>query len=365
MEQVGSSEQVNVVVQWGSIAEGTTKRLHIQKDNQPTVVSSPVLENMGRVDMGDWKELVAFIRWGAERFPAKKYFVSIWDHGAGWHDGGTRGAPVEVRPFDISWDEETNHHITTQQLGQALARASSAIGRKIDILGTDACLMSMIEVAAEISDTASIMVGSEEVEPGAAWPYHTFLAVWTANPRASAAEVSRLLVDTYVDHYKVVEPDSRWKLGLSALDLSRTDQVIDAFGDLSREVLGSGRAALRAVHSAMGATEFYDYPDSRDLIDFVSNLKTRESGVSSAAMGDVEAAVRSMVIANRVVDPATRAQGLAIWLPTKKSSTNFFDRPYTFDRHSAAYRKLRFHRETSWGDALEKILVESAAPVTP
>ncbi len=365
MEQVGSNERLNVVVQWGSLAQGKTQRLYVQKDEQPNQVTSPVIQDMGKVDMGDHRELTSFIEWGAAHYPAKKYFVAVWNHGTGWHDGGVgrRGGLMRLQPFDISFDYETGNRITTLQLGEALRKSSATLGRKIDILGTDACLMAMAEVAAEIADSSAILVGSQEVEPGAGWAYTPWLQAWSALQDSSPEEVSRLLVKTYVEHYRETMPSVSWKLQLSALDLSRIDSVIQAVASLTRETRTQGNVTLRKMHEAMKRTERYDYPDSRDLIDFTRQLKALQVGVDTRSLDSIESAVREMVIANEVVNPATRASGLAIWLPTQKTSGTSWSGPHTFDRHAAKYRQLRFHRESGWGEALEQILIAAETPV--
>ena len=92
METVGSTAQLNMVVQWASMQNGTTKRLLVNKDNDKNKVTSKIIQDMGPVDMGDYKNLVEFVKWGAANFPAKHYFISVWNHGNGW----------ELRSFDNS-----------------------------------------------------------------------------------------------------------------------------------------------------------------------------------------------------------------------------------------------------------------------
>jgi len=77
--------------------------------------------------------------------------------------------------------------ITTKQLGQALKESAAIIGHPVDVYGSDACLMAMAEVAHEMADSVNVYVGSQEVEPGAGWPYGDFLKLWTAKPTATAA----------------------------------------------------------------------------------------------------------------------------------------------------------------------------------
>ncbi len=113
METVGSSDKVNLVVQWASLEHRTVRRVLVKKDNDPRNVTSPVLENMGMVDMGDHRKLAEFIRWGVTNYPAKKYFVAVWNHGSGWHrmERVRRGG---VAAQDISFDDFTGNLITTE-----------------------------------------------------------------------------------------------------------------------------------------------------------------------------------------------------------------------------------------------------------
>jgi hypothetical protein len=165
METVGSSDRVNVVVEWASLKNTDTRRLYITQDNTADV-KSQVVESLSRVDMGDYKSLVEFIKWGMEKYPAKHYMVDVWNHGGGWHYVVNARGVAELRPQDISWDDVSGHVIKTEQLGPAMREVSIVRGEKIDIFGADACLMSMAEILSEVQDSVKIFAGSEEVEPG-------------------------------------------------------------------------------------------------------------------------------------------------------------------------------------------------------
>src|SRR6185437_6314547 len=119
MEQVGSNDQVNIVVQWASEAAGKTVRLLVQKSTNPSAVTSPVVQDLGKVDMGDFHSLENFIQWGVQNYPAQHYFVDVWDHGSGWHSIEAMSAPMpgmHLRPNDISWDDNSGNFISTEQL---------------------------------------------------------------------------------------------------------------------------------------------------------------------------------------------------------------------------------------------------------
>jgi len=59
----------------------------IQKTIIQMKLLSPVIQELGVVDMGHYQTLIDFIQWGKYEFsPAEHYFINVWDHGTGWHD---------------------------------------------------------------------------------------------------------------------------------------------------------------------------------------------------------------------------------------------------------------------------------------
>src|SRR5205085_910475 len=96
----------------------------------------------------------------------------------------------------IAIDVGSQDYLDNQELRAAVASAMPAKG-KFDILACDACLMNMVEVAYEMRDTAGLLVGSEETEPGAGWPYKAILAGLAKRPEMAPTELAKLIVDEY------------------------------------------------------------------------------------------------------------------------------------------------------------------------
>jgi cysteine peptidase C11 family protein len=72
-----------------------------------------------------------------------------------------------------------------------LGTAHQLLGRKVDMVGMDACLMTMLEVAYQIRDHAEILVGSE---PGDGRPYDTVLRDLAARPGMTARDLAATIV---------------------------------------------------------------------------------------------------------------------------------------------------------------------------
>jgi hypothetical protein len=349
MEKVGSNKDLNIVVEWGSLANKTTKRMLIAKDNDPTKVTSPTLQDMGKVDMGDFKSLVDFVKWGVANYPAKHYFIDVWDHGAGWHFAGARGVNGTIlTPADISWDDETGNFITTENLGLALRQSAAIIGHKVDVYGSDACLMAMPEVAAEMGDAVDVYVGSEETEPAEGWPYDAILSQLKAG--TTPQQVGKIMVQEYVKSYQGGSQGSS-QVTLSAFDMSKLPKLADAVKTLGIKLQSIGTADRQKVVQAIGTTLNFTYSDYADLSDFLKQLELAKiPGLTRDVFTPVSTALADFVVANGFTSDFSRAGGVALWIPDSK---------YTFDRYSARYNGLEFTKSTDWGSALKYILAET------
>ncbi|MEO5970011.1 MAG: clostripain-related cysteine peptidase [Bdellovibrionia bacterium] len=348
MEKVGSTADINVVTQWASLNRGKVERLYVIQDNELHKVTSPVIENLGSIDMGDWHNLVDFIHWGVANYPAKHYFIDVWDHGSGWHSThGKKPSPKDFKPFDISWDENTGNSITTLQLGEALEDAAKFIGHKIDFFASDACLMGMAEVAREVSDSVNVYGGSEEVEAAAGWPYDTFLARWTAHSQSTPAQVAEYLTEEYINSYSG-GGNGYQDATFAAYDLSKLPVLTTALRNLSSELTKLPQQARARVVSVARDTQNFSFPDYGDLTDFVGLLEKEnlvELGKSS--LGNLKTVLDQFIITHGATSYYSRAAGLSIWLPTSKSS---------YDSYAERYSKLKFQTDTNWSSALRAIL---------
>lgn len=345
-ETVGSTDKINVVAQWASLKNKDVRRLLVVKDSNPKKVTSPILENMGKVDMGDYKNLVEFIKWGAKNFPAKHYMVDIWNHGSGWHQKNALNRVGGVVINDISIDDTTGHSISTKQLGQAFREASAAIGQKIDLYGSDACLMAMAEVATEVSESVNVFLGSQDLEPGAGWPYGDFLTLWAAKPTASAREVSTMLVTSYVESYQGGS-NGRENVTLSSYDLEYLPKLITAVKDFGGAVQKVDKSERKKVVQAMKDSQSYFYEDYIDLGDLVTNLqKGAITTLDTNALAEVNTAAKGFLVSN-AQSGFPKATGISMWAPADMA---------TYKKFATLYNDLQFQTQTSWGEALKYLL---------
>lgn len=345
METVGSNDKINILVQWGTFATEDIRRLYIRKDSDASTVTSPVVKNIGPSDMGDWHQLVDFANWAQDNYPAKHTFLVVWNHGSGWHNimnqinGLTRGG---IGIQDISSDDRTGNIISTEQLGMAIKEISSHLGRKIDIYASDACLMGMIEVAAEMKDHVSYYVGSQDLEPGQGWPYDEFLSKWVAHPEYSSKDISQLLSSEYAKAYSggIYGNESAT---MSVFDMVNYGKFVDGIRAIQQDFANLDAKSLQRIKALGSQSKSFYYSDYVDALDFFNKVK--KEGIPLMHFQDLENAHAEFVISNDQ-NQGDDTHGLSFWMPTTDSSfSNLFGR----------YKNLTFNQDSNWGNFLQVV----------
>jgi hypothetical protein len=176
--------------------------------------SDSLVQPLREVNMGDPDALQEFVVRSVQHYPADHYALVIWNHGTGWLDvdayatvraledeNRTNGAIFRTtykqivadettRP--IAFDDSSKDFLDTADLRQAFAQAQETTGRRLDIIGMDACLMAMIEGARELTPFADYFIGSQEVEPMDGWPYALILQARYGAGRVGRADRARV-----------------------------------------------------------------------------------------------------------------------------------------------------------------------------
>lgn len=118
-----------------------------------------------------------FVEWGIRNYPGQNYCVILWSHGSGWRDQQREGLLK-----GICYDYQTGNNINSLQLQQAFEQIVADTNIRMEIIGMDACLMGMTEVAHSMRNFGSYIVFSESPIPIMGFPYDTFLRDLVATP---------------------------------------------------------------------------------------------------------------------------------------------------------------------------------------
>ncbi len=329
MEVAGSTADVNIVALLDLYGQGNTNIYYVQKEvsPSPTIISTPVSGPFGvEVNMGDPNTLVTFVEWTIANYPANHYALVLWDHGSGWRMRAIAEPLTKGVCFD---DTSFGAYIDTPELGSALSQINTNTGVTLDIVGFDACLMQMTEIAYEIRNYANFMVGSEEVEPFDGWPYDTILADLTTTPSMLPETLASTIVSRYTASYPT--PPNSDIVTMSAVNLSNVATLASAINGLASSMVGSGE--WENIVIARTPTEYFYYPDYVDPYDFADRVQSQvtDATVQANALA-VKNAITNAIIAEGHGSYHPNAHGISIYFPISGAiGANYPNLQFAFD----------------------------------
>ena len=357
MEKAGISGDVNIIAQVDRSSGKPARRYDVtgrtaEAKADDWGISAKNVGELGEVDMGDYKEMVNFVKFAHDNYPAEKYILIIWNHGAGWKNK-KQESPIFK---GVSYDDQSGHHISTQDLGLGLAAIQGVLGQPLDILAFDACLMQMIEVSYEIRENVKYMVASEETEPGDGWPYDLVCAPLVQNPAMTAEEFAKLIPQAYATSYGAKGKSTTQ----SAVDCSKLDELANSINKLAlaiKDACAADTAEVKATKDAVTATQKYAYADNIDLAHFTQMLAqvTKNEAVKQA-INDLTMVYGKAIIQNNITGMSTKySTGMAVYFP--KTSFN------------AKYDTIKFSK-FSWDEMVKQVtsaptVAENEAPAAP
>lgn len=266
---------------------------------------------VGEVNVGSPDALSEFISSSIANFPAERYAVVLWNHGAGWPGMG----PDETDGNDILDLAEIN-------AGFEAGLAAAGVDQ-IDLVGFDACLMASYEVATTMSAHADFMLASEELEPGHGWNYAA-LQILTEQPDSSPEELGQRIIDGFAA--QAIDYEQAAEITLSLLDLRAMEGLETALADLADPLLAQPVDAAPLLAAAQAsAMKFGANPDPSldsfhvDLGDVIASLADADPTLTDPAAA-AGAALDRLVVAQTTGPVTAGASGLSIYFPPYPST---------------------------------------------
>ena len=294
-----STNQTDVLLLQDSF-EGPSSLYHIAGQGNYTV-----LEQWGEVDMGDAANLELFLSYAKLHYPARRYMLCMYDHGA--HFYGT------------CVDENNSTGETTMLTWADKRNALAAVGG-VDVLAfTAPCVTTPLEGMVELDETVDVLVGSEDL---------SFYAIWLG----VMDDVCSLLATD--ENVTTEEVAARMVLWAGANEWFGADQTADAIDPEGAPAIASALDRL-ACYLAINMEYLHEslvqvrtdcwelgnwFLDDYYGIDLVSWLETLaaalpEDPVVQARVDAVIAAHDSAVIAVANGANQGEAHGISIYYP--------------------------------------------------
>ena len=376
MRRVGSSDRVNVLVEFDNAGNHGTRRIRITKDGVDETV-----ESLGETDSGSPEVLSDFISWAAGNYPADRYALILWNHGGGWEPAevdriarsvaspGYNGRELAERSSSslgrvmfrsslqeifslagpteraICSDDGSGHSLDTIELGNVIAAGAETIGQPFDLLGMDACLMSNLEVAYQVRNHVRYVVASEENEPGEGWPYDRILGRLVAEPGIATSELANNIVTDYIDWYK--EMDFGDVVTQAAMDMSKFKHLTGPLDEFAGQLTSAMEDVYPDIWRAQRKSTKFWGNTLWDLGHFCKEFAqaSRVTGVVDAAQSVYSALEpgdkRFLIAESHHGKKVENCRGLTIYLVP----------PIT--EISAYYRELEFVKNHPWAEMLE------------
>jgi hypothetical protein len=394
MASIGSTDKLNVLIEWHQPTKKGTWRYKIDKEKMTFDACIPVDS-----DGNNPQDLVSAMQWAVSKYPAKKYALVLWDHGIGildpvwgkyhpWTNQKNLVNPITVKnnpriqingittkknkskknnknphklrlnenkaidfTRGILFNEQSRTYMTNQLLSSALSQIKTTVlnGKKIDLIGMDACLMAMVEIAYQTKDYADVLVASEEVELAHGWHYAPFLNI-LSKEILSPAQLAQSIVLTYEHYYKErVQFFTQSAINLGQMDLLK--QSIDNIVISAQKCKNTNIPIDSIIKKARAASLQFSAPSYIDLHSFLIEFQKNVSSISPATTitNDLKAAISmsTKLIENSVIALAAgrhlnRAKGLSIYFPTSGID--------------ASYVKTDFAKESLWLNVLSGLI---------
>ena len=357
MKTVVSNENINIVVQVDSPSR--TKRTHryfIEK-GRAKLVNKDDPKSYHKLDHGDPNTLADFFGWAVKNYPAEKYALVIWDHGIGTLDTPLHRVlpsafnrvgqivkscqPTQSKAKNvlrwICFCETFNTFLTNQKLNTALETICKKHlkGKKIDLLGFDACLMSMLEMAHLSKNYASVMIASQDLEAAPGWAYGRVLQLFETK-RPTTAELAKHVTENISEGLSGVT--------ISATDLSKIDPLVENVNNvaelliyaLEEQVEHSATTIIQNCRSRELCASFY-VPNYVDLHNLYSNLFEKIQSLKlknntekiihklRRALSEGCNLIERAVIYNRATIRGANPKGLSIYLPENSLDNTYAD----------------------------------------
>lgn len=373
MTTVGSSEEVTILVELHirlAANKKITRRYFIEQGKIVHInADDPTTQKM---DSGDQQTLISCCSWAMNNYPADNYALILWNHGTGIIDPrlGKIVHATELFSFNpisnkleldrnidfldflnqqqnnqrgICWDDTTGNYLTNQKLVHALDYVCKTYnnGKKFAIIGFDACLMAMAEIADLIKEYAHVMIGSQEVELGTGWNYQLALSQFNhESPTPSA--LAKHIVAMYEKTYNKVTTDYT----LSAIDLSNIQSLNSNIHAVAQSLLYglkhqeaiAFKNSIKVSRDKNNCTHF-DEPSYVDLHHLYTNLalniaklKTTHDSQFIQTLSDLleegKKIIEEIVIANVTSINLPRARGISIYFPENKLHFSYEKTPF-------------------------------------
>jgi hypothetical protein len=334
MQEIGSEEGFDIIVQWDRLEEEGVTRGRVVEGKLET------LEELDEMDSDDPKTLEDFIAWGVKKYPADRYGLILWDHGGQWEGFG--GDETNEKEGTIMGLVQIKNAL---RIGMARAEIN-----QWDFLSFDTCLMGGLEPLVQLADTTKLYIANPELDYGDGWEYTDALSTLKENPDMTLKEFARAESDAWKKHHSDFSSDIAHRAHISydttgdkVAALTRatkrfTSSLASVWGK-SNKTLASERG--RTIEYSIDTDDPHSPRDFIDLGDYAARTSAAVPELKASADA-LNNAIDNMIVARVVGTNNSKARGLSVWMPSDRKNV-------PDEEQMSAYQKLSAYTSTGWG----------------
>jgi hypothetical protein len=349
---VGSGEGLHIPILKDGSGSKDTKIVYVTLGQDIEMPPYVVNQSWGKeVNMGDPAILGEWFAWTMATFDTGgKVALDLWDHGNGvwgvcWDDNSGR---------DILTLADIRKGIELAGIGEdGLGRGKGASGKDhIELLGSDSCLMQVLELPHGVRDLAKYFIASQEDEPKDGWDYEPFLRELRGNITWNGEELGRSIIRGYIQEYGVNGDET-----LSVLDVIKIGNLSDALDALGTEFIGNISIWADEIRMAREDTRDYNYYYV-DLIHFLTNMRQRTDNKTILSLvGDAVHEAELAILHEEHGAMRYNSNGLSIYFPKSGFNNDYDSIAFSTDTGWGSFLKEWIDTPGGPGDHLERVLV--------
>ena len=307
------------------------------------------IADYGEPDTGNPDTLRDFLILGLSQYPAERTLLVLWDHGGGWKTFGV--------------DDTSHTRMSMDGIAGAMAEAELSTQKKIDITVFDACLMAMVEVAAELRQVTQYMVASTYTVDSDGFPYDLMLSRLITNTYDSTEAIAHGFADDYYTF--CIKSNSKAALSVAAVDESKLNVLMDAIDGLSKELIANMDGMHGEINSARAVAEHQVWGGHMGVFWYIDLWVFADELIKSSANPSIDgyaSAVQTLLtdaVYHRHSNNVDNfSYGLTISFPS--SLARYWDVGYIEQNYQGI--NLDFTADTHWDEMLLAFYPANEAP---
>jgi hypothetical protein len=385
MQQIGSNSNINIIVCHNVYEKNIySSRTFLIKKGKKELLKEDHCSN----ETGE-ENLVNFCCETINTYTADYYGLIFWNHGTGVLEPTSRSALSSTDIFSLSnssdffekenkgftplqtlkksgqqihkgicFNDASGKFLTEKNLCQALKKicATSLQNKKLDLIGFDACLMSMIEIATAIEPFAKTMVASQDVERGTGWNYYYVLFPFSLTS-LTPEDFGKHIVNAYRKTYQKINDFT-----LSCILLEKIKELKNNISNvafllqkiMTRPEEKKIKLSIKTSRNKHLCT-YFEEPEFIDLHHLYHNLLVNlEQAAKTYPENppEIEVLKKELLLGKNLIEEAVHANTTGSAYPQAKGISIYFPE---YSIHSS-YRKCCFATQSHWLSFLKSYL---------